>query len=116
VSAAEIDAYLAALDEPKRSTLEQLRASILRAAPDAEQGISYAVPAFRVQGAVIAGFAAFTNHLAYLPQSGSVLDQFEAELAGFTRTPGSLHFPVDQPLDDALVARLVAAKRAIAGV
>jgi uncharacterized protein YdhG (YjbR/CyaY superfamily) len=111
VSAAEIDAYLAELDEPKRSTLERLRESILRAAPGAEQCISYGMPAFRVDGKVIAGFAAFKNHLAYLPHSGSVFGQLDAELADFTKTTGSLHFPVDVPLDDVLVARLVDAKQ-----
>jgi uncharacterized protein YdhG (YjbR/CyaY superfamily) len=116
VSAAQIDDYLAGLDEPKRSTLKQLRESILRAAPDAEQGISYAVPAFSVDGKVVAGFAAFTKHLAYLPHSGSVLAQFESELAGYTMTAGSLHFPIDEPLSDELVARLVHAKRALLGV
>jgi uncharacterized protein YdhG (YjbR/CyaY superfamily) len=111
MSAAEIDAYLDALDEPKRSTLEQLRSSILRAAPGAEQGISYNMPAFRVDGRVVAGFAAFKNHLAYLPHSGSVLTALAADLEGYERTAGSLHFPIDRPLDDALVAKLVTAKR-----
>jgi uncharacterized protein YdhG (YjbR/CyaY superfamily) len=69
------------------------------------------MPAFRVDGGVVAGFAAFTNHLAYLPHSGSVLAQLADELSGFEQTKGSLHFPVDEPLDDALVAKLVDAKR-----
>lgn len=111
MSAEQIDAYLEGIDEPRRSTLERLRESILRAAPDAEQGISYAMPAFVVDGKVIAGFAAFTHHLAYLPHSGSVLAQFGDDLSGYTQTKGSLHFPVDVPLDDELVARLVNAKR-----
>ena len=113
MSAAEIDAYLAALGEPQRSTLERLRRSILKAAPDAEQCISYAVPGFREKGTVIAGFAAFKNHNAYLPHSGSVFGKLEPELAGFERTTGSLHFPLDDPLSDELVARLVQAKRDI---
>lgn len=111
MSAAEIDHYLAGLDETRRETLEALRTSILRAAPDAEQGISYAVPAFREDGGVIAGFAAFTSHLAYLPHSGAVLATLADELDGYTRTAGSLHFPIDSPLDDELVARLIEAKR-----
>jgi uncharacterized protein YdhG (YjbR/CyaY superfamily) len=111
MSTAEIDAYLAGLEEPKRQTLQRLRESILRAAPDAEQCISYGMPAFRVDGRVIAGFAAFKNHLAYLPHSGSVLNQFDSQLAQFTKTSGSLHFPIDEPLSDQLVADLVEAKR-----
>ena len=73
MSLAEIDAYLAGLDEPKRSTLEQLRRDILAVVPEAEQCISYNLPAFRVDGKVIAGFAAFTHHLSYLPHSSSGL-------------------------------------------
>lgn len=62
MSAQEIDAYLKELDEPKRSTLEQLRATILEVVPAAEQDLSYGLPAFRVRGTVVAGFAAFKNH------------------------------------------------------
>jgi uncharacterized protein YdhG (YjbR/CyaY superfamily) len=112
MSAAEIDGYLGSLDEPKRATLQRLRESILKAIPDAEQGLSYGMPAFRIGGTVVAGFAAFKNHLSYLPHSGSVLDQLTDDLAGYTMTKGSLHFPVDEPLPDALVAKLVAVRLA----
>jgi uncharacterized protein YdhG (YjbR/CyaY superfamily) len=70
MTADEVDAYLAGLEEPKRSTLEALRRSIRVVVPDAEEGTSYGMPAFRVEGEVVAGFAAFKNHLAYLPHSG----------------------------------------------
>ena len=72
VSAQEIDQYLDALEEPKRATLAQLRQTIVDILPEAEQGISYGVPAFKVRGKTIARFAAFKNHLSYLPHSGSV--------------------------------------------
>jgi uncharacterized protein YdhG (YjbR/CyaY superfamily) len=75
VSAEEVDAYLRGVEEPKRSTLQALRRTILEVVPDAEQVISYKVPAFRVQGRIVAGFAAFKDHLSYLPFSGSVLSQ-----------------------------------------
>lgn len=110
MSTTEIDAYLAALPEPKRSTLEALRRSILEVIPKAEQCISYKMPAFRVQGKVLAGFAAFQKHLAYLPHSGQVFSEI-SELAGYTFTSGSLHFPIDQPLPDALVRRLIEVRR-----
>jgi uncharacterized protein YdhG (YjbR/CyaY superfamily) len=67
------DRYLAALDEPKRSTLEALRKSIMEIVPGSDQGISYGMPAFKVEGKTVAGFAAFKNHLSYMPHSGSVL-------------------------------------------
>jgi uncharacterized protein YdhG (YjbR/CyaY superfamily) len=103
----EVDRYLAGVDEPKRSTLQRLRESVLRVVPEAEEGISYGMPAFRVNGKVVAGFAAFKDHLSYLPHSGSVLAQLSDDLAGYTKTKGSLHFPVDEPLPDGLVEKLV---------
>jgi uncharacterized protein YdhG (YjbR/CyaY superfamily) len=107
MSAEEIDGYLASVEEPKRSTLEALRRSILEVVPDAEQCISYGMPAFKVRGKTIAGFAAFKDHLSYLPHSGSVLGELDDEVAGYRTTKGSLHFAVDQPLPADLVRRLV---------
>jgi uncharacterized protein YdhG (YjbR/CyaY superfamily) len=107
MASAEIDAYLDGLPEPKRSTLQQLRAQILEELPDAEECISYTFPAFRWHGKVVAGFAAFTNHLSYLPHSGRVLGALAPELAGYERTTGSLHFAIDKPLPRELVAALI---------
>jgi hypothetical protein len=86
MGAEEIDGYLAGVEEPKRSTLEALRRSILAVVPDAEQCLSYNMPAFRVHGKVVAGFAAFKNHLAYLPHSGAVLGDLGDALAAYQRT------------------------------
>ena len=110
VSAAEIDEYLRGIGEPKRATLEALRRTILEIVPDAEQVISYRVPAFRVSGQTVAGFAAFQRHLSYLPFSGSVLSQLTDALAGYEMTKSALHFPVDRPLPKALVRRLIAVR------
>lgn len=106
-SAERIDEYLRALDEPKRSTLETLRRTILEIVPDAEQVISYGVPAFRMRGRTIAGFAAFQNHLSYLPFSGSVLSRLGDDLSGYVTTKSSLHFAPDEPLPAALVEKLI---------
>ena len=62
MSSEEIDRYLATLDEPRRSTLAQLRATIRSIIPDAEEGLAYGAPAYRVRGKAIAGFAAFKTH------------------------------------------------------
>jgi uncharacterized protein YdhG (YjbR/CyaY superfamily) len=107
VSAREIDAYLRGLKEPKRQTLQELRRTILEILPDAEQVISYRVPAFRVGGKTVAGFAAFKDHLSYLPFSGSVLGQLAEELDGYTTTKSALHFPIDRPLPKTLVRKLI---------
>jgi uncharacterized protein YdhG (YjbR/CyaY superfamily) len=116
MSQRDIDRYLAALDEPKRSTLEALRLSILEVAPAAEQCISYGLPAFKIQGKTVAGFAAFKQHLSYLPHSGSVLAALGDELARYEQTKGSLHFPVDKPLPKRLVKKLVTTRMRQLGV
>ncbi len=107
MSKAEVDEYLGSLEEPKRSTLEALRTTILGVVPDAEQGISYGLPAFSVQGKVVAGFAAFKNHLSYLPHSGSVFPEVGEEIAHYTRSTGALRFPIDAPLPESLVRKLI---------
>jgi len=110
VSKQEIDDYLASVAEPKRATLQKLRHTIRDVLPDAEEVISYGMPAFRLRGKVIAGFAAFKNHLAYLPHSGSVFHELRDDLKGYTSTEGSLHFPIDRPLPKALVKKLIAVR------
>jgi uncharacterized protein YdhG (YjbR/CyaY superfamily) len=107
MSEREIDGYLGTLDEPKRTTLGQLRDMIVAIVPEAVQGISYGVPAFRLDGKTIAGFAAFKSHLSYLPHSGSVLAQLAEETEGYTKTKGALHFAIDEPLPEELVKKLL---------
>jgi uncharacterized protein YdhG (YjbR/CyaY superfamily) len=112
VSAEDVDAYLGELEEPKRSTLEAVRRTILEIVPEADQVISYGVPAFRVGGKTFAGIAAFKKHLSYVPFSGSVLGQLAGDLEGYAMTKSSLHFPVDRPLPKALVEKLIAIRLA----
>jgi uncharacterized protein YdhG (YjbR/CyaY superfamily) len=107
MSSSEIDAYLAGLEEPKRTTLHELRLMILEVIPEAEQGMSYRLPAFRLHGKVVAGFAAFKNHLSYLPHSGSVFPQLRKEVAPYRTSTGALQFPIDKPLPKSLVEKLV---------
>jgi len=112
VSRTEIDDYLDALEEPKRTTLAHLRDTIMAIVPDAEECISYGMPAFKLRGKTIAGFAAFKNHLSYLPHSGSVIPQLAKETERYTSTKGSLHFPIDKPLPETLVKELLAVRMA----
>lgn len=111
MSQQEIDDYLANLDEPKRTTLQELRQTIQSIVPEAEQGISYGMPAFRLHGKVVAGFAAFKNHLSYLPHSGSVFAELPDDVAGYVTSKGALQFPIDKSLPRALVKKLIAVRR-----
>jgi uncharacterized protein YdhG (YjbR/CyaY superfamily) len=110
MSQREIDDYLANLDEPKRTTLRQLQQTIASVIPDAEPGISYGMPAFRLHGKVIAGFAAFKNHLSYLPHSGSVLAELAGDVAGYVTSKGSLQFSIDKSLPRTLVKKLISVR------
>lgn len=107
MSAREIDEYLDGLDETKRTTLAKLRQTILDILPEAEQGMSYGLPAFKVGGKTIAGFAAFKSHLSYLPHSGSVFPELSDELQGYTTSSGALRFGIGEPLPAPLVKKLI---------
>ena len=102
-----VDEYLASVAEPKRSTLAQLRQTIVELVPDADECISYGMPAYKLGGKTIAGFAAFKNHLSYLPHSGSVLTTLSDDVARYDKSKGALRFAVDKPLPKRLVKKLV---------
>ena len=110
MSVKEVDDYLAALAPEQRAALDALRTAILTVVPGAEQGISYGVPAFKVGGKTIAGFAAFKNHLSYLPHSGSVFPQLRDELRGYSLSSGALRFSIGKPLPAPLVEKLIAVR------
>ena len=108
------DAYLAALSADKRATLEKLRATIRAAAPAAEEGMSYGMPAF-IQGKPIAGYQAAAKFCSYYPMSGRVIETLKADLAKYEVTKGAIHFPIGKPLPLPLVRKLVKARLAEIG-
>ena len=107
----DADAYLAALSADKRVTLEKVRKAIRAAAPEAEEGMSYGVPAF-IQGKPVAGYAAGANHCSYYPMSGAVIKTLAAELEGYQTSKGAIRFPVSQPPPATLIRKLVKARLA----
>ncbi len=116
MAAEDVDRYLADLEDPKRATLEEMRRRILDVLPDAEQGLSYSVPAFKVDGKTVAGLAAFKAHLSYLPHSGSVLAAVSDKTRAYTQTKSALHFPVDAPLPRTLIRELIEVRLREAGL
>jgi uncharacterized protein YdhG (YjbR/CyaY superfamily) len=102
-----VDDYLDAAPEPHRSTLRQLRAMLREILPEAEETISYNMPAFKVKGKAVAGYAHFKNHCSYFPHSGSVLPVLADDLTAYQWSKGTLQFPIDRPLPEPLVRRLV---------
>ncbi len=108
----KFESYLAAVPEPQQQALRDLAERVAAVAPDAERGISYGAPTFKLGGRPLAGFTASKAHLSYLPFSPPVITALEAELDGFGHSKGAIRFTPDQPLPEALVAALVAARRA----
>lgn len=107
---AAIEAYLAKIPEPARSTLEKIRATIRATVPaEAAECISYGMPAFRHKGALV-GYAAFKEHCSFFPMSATLLDDFAADLKDHRTSKGTLQFPVDKPLPAPLLKKLVKAR------
>jgi uncharacterized protein YdhG (YjbR/CyaY superfamily) len=102
-----IDDYLKGVPEDRRQALEQLRANIRSVVPNAEECISYRMPAFRVGGEVVAGFLATAKGCSYFPFSGSTLKTLARDISRYHSTKSSLHFSADQPLPIALLRRLL---------
>ena len=109
-SSVDVDAYLAKVPEPARSTLEKVRATIRSVLPsEANEGLSYGMPAFRYHGALVA-YAAFKNHCSFFPMQASLTDRMKDELKNYRTSKGTLQFPLDRPLPATLVKKIVKAR------
>ena len=106
-----IDQYLAEVPAHQRAALQKLRKAILAVAPEAEECISYGIPAFRL-GRMLVGFAAAQEHCSFYPWSGSTVPDFRQELKGYDTSKGTIRFPAEKPLPAALVRKLVKARMA----
>jgi uncharacterized protein YdhG (YjbR/CyaY superfamily) len=107
---AAVDAYLAGVPEPARTTLQTVRERIRAAAPKAAtETISYRMPAFRHNG-VLVSYAAFKNHCSFFPMGSSVLEAMLDEVKPYRTAKGTLQFPLDKPLPASLIRKIVKAR------
>ncbi len=104
-----IDAYLSKVPAPMRAALESLRKTIREAAPEADEVISYSMPAFRQNG-ILVYFAAFADHCSFFPGSVVTQRKFAAELKSFAAGKGTVRFTPEHPLPASLVTRIVKAR------
>lgn len=104
------EGYLSALPEEVRAALQGLRETIQAAAPEAVEGLSYGVPAFKFAGKPLVSLGAAKNHCAFYVQSPAVMEAFAERLAGFDTAKGTVRFLPAQPLPPGLVADLVRAR------
>jgi uncharacterized protein YdhG (YjbR/CyaY superfamily) len=100
-----IDDYIAGFPADVQKILQQIRATIKKAAPDATEAISYAIPTFKLNGNLI-HFAAFKNHIGLYPTPVGI-KEFEDELAAYEQGKGSVQFPLDKPMPLDLISRIV---------
>ena len=87
-----------------------MRKTILEILPHAEEVVSYGMPAFKVEGNIVAGLLHAKNHVGYYPFSGSVLRLFPKELAKFSTTKSAIHVPLDKSLSKTLIKKLIRAR------
>jgi len=106
----EIDDYLAKVSPEKRIALDKLRKTIRSILPRADECISYGLPAFRLDGAVVAGFQATAKGCSYYPFSGTTLRTLADDLRAYDKTKSALHFSADKPLPTTLVRKLLKAR------
>ncbi len=100
-----VDEYISGFPPDIKEKLETIRKAIKESAPDAEETISYRMPAFKQNG-VLVYFAAFKDHIGFFP-TASGIEAFKHELSGYKWSKGTIQFPMDKPLPVDLVKRIV---------
>ncbi len=100
-----IDEYIAGFPPEIQEKLEKIRATIRKAAPKAEEAISYMMPTFKLHG-VLVHFAAFKNHIGFYPAPGGI-EAFKEELSIYEIAKGTVRFPLDQRIPYALIGKIV---------
>ncbi len=103
---ASVDHYIAESPAHVQALLRQIRETVAAAAPDADESISYGMPAFKLKGKPLAYFAAFKRHIGFYPTPRGI-DEFKEALSGYKGAKGSVQFPLDAPLPLDLAARIV---------
>lgn len=106
-TARTIDEYIAEFPAETQRALEEMRALIRGAAPDATETISYAIPTFDLNGKHLAHFAGYARHVGFYPGASGIA-AFQEELAAYKSAKGSVQFPLGQPLPAELIRRMVA--------
>lgn len=102
-----VDEYLAALPDDRRAAMEQIRAAVRAGAPDAEEAISYGMPALRSHGRqFLVSYDAFKRHYSLFPASEGVVDGLGDEIGPYLAGKGTIRFPADQPIPVELIRRI----------
>ncbi len=109
-----VDEYIATQPDPVRPKLEQVRAAIRKAVPDAVEGIGYRMPGYKLHGKSMLYFAGFKEHYSLFAASGTFFAELEDDLKGYELRKGTVHFPLNKPVPVKLITRI--AKLRAAGI
>lgn len=104
-AAQNINEYIASFPVEVQLMLEEMRAAIKKAAPEAKEKISYQMPAFEFNG-ILVYFAGYKNHIGFYP-AGSGIENFRKEISGYKSSKGTVQFPLNQPLPVDLITQMV---------
>jgi uncharacterized protein YdhG (YjbR/CyaY superfamily) len=105
ITATNVDEFIAAYPPSVQKMLKQLRAAIKKAAPEAEESISYMMPAYKLHGPLVY-FGAYEKHIGFYP-TGTGVAAFQKEIASYKSSKGAIQFPLDEPLPLTLVEKIV---------
>jgi uncharacterized protein YdhG (YjbR/CyaY superfamily) len=106
-NASSVDEYIAELPSETQEVLQEVRAVIRSAAPEATETISYAIPTLDLNGRHLVHFAGFARHIGFYPGAVTVGEAFAEELKPYKRGKGSVQFPLDRPMPADLIRRMV---------
>jgi uncharacterized protein YdhG (YjbR/CyaY superfamily) len=102
-----VEAYFRSLSAPQRAALGKLREAIAAAVPQAEQAIAWSMPAFRLGGKALVGYAAFKDHYSFFPMSTAAINTHRDELGDHVTGKGTVSFGYDERLPAGLVKKVV---------
>jgi uncharacterized protein YdhG (YjbR/CyaY superfamily) len=100
-----VDEYISTFPKDIQKTLEQVRQTIKKSAPEAEETINYQIPTFKLNGNLV-HFAAFKNHIGFYP-APSGLKAFKKEISNYKSSKGSVQFPINEPIPVSLISKIV---------
>ena len=109
-SSAQVRRYLAVQPAKHRAALRRIRATIRATAPKAIEHFSYGIPGFKLNGRPLVWYAAFKRHVSLYPMTAPIRRTLADEIAGYETSTGTIRLPLDEPLPESLIKKIVKAR------
>jgi uncharacterized protein YdhG (YjbR/CyaY superfamily) len=102
----DVAAYIAGFPRPVQAILRRVRSIVRKAVPNADEGISYQIPTYKLQGRPVLYFAAFKEHYSVYPSNAALVAAFKDELEPYEKSKGTIRFPLSEPVPVRLIERI----------